>query len=108
MSYWLCVEYEVEKEVINKINQYSCGKFCFVGKVGYCNYIVLLKEVAMHNALLMKSKKWEYEHEYRIIYYDSEHERDYIPIPVEIKSVYLGAAIDNDKVKCIMQKLQLI
>lgn len=104
----ICVEYEVKKETFDKINQSSCEKFCFVSKVDYSNDIVPLEEVTIHNALLMKSKKWEYEHEYRIIYYDSEHERDYIPIPVEIKGVYLGAAIDNDKAKCIMQKLQLI
>lgn len=102
----LCIKYRIKPEAINKYNQPD--SFCFLAKVQYSNKNIKLQDITLDDALVQKSLIWEYENEYRLIYFSTlENKESTICINDIIpEAIYLGAKISDSNRAKILKELK--
>lgn len=104
----ICIEYDISPLLDKNRNDF------LIRKINYDKTAIINENIANINNielydlnLLMdlfsiKSKEWEYENEYRILYYDRERRKNGLVIPLTIKSIYFGAETPEDDKELIL------
>lgn len=70
--------------------------FCKLLKVNYSDVAIGLDDLTIQDAFRRKTTRWQYENEYRLVYFSGESRRDFVPIDVQVEGVYLGAHISKE------------
>ena len=102
----ICIKYHInEIDVKSYCNSQSVLK---IGSVRYRNHKTMSDYITLDNALLAKSEVWEYEHEYRLIYYQTgkikEETKGYLSLPnFKVEAVYFGYNIDKHNLKMLKE-----
>ena len=112
----ICIEYDISPLLDKNRNDF------LIRKINYDKTAIINENIANINNielydlnLLMdlfsiKSKEWEYENEYRILYYDRERRKNGLVIPLTIKSIYFGAETpedDKELIRDIAENIEL-
>lgn len=104
----ICVKYRIRQD--NMWVDKEKSTFYFMDKIRYTDKKISLNDITLDDALLLKSSQWQYEHEYRIIHFDSApflQDKDYLN-DISIEAVYMGVNIASehrDQIKSALIKL---
>ena len=106
----ICIEYNISKIFIDKNS--SIRKVNYNKNMAYeekIDYIKRFSDIQIDDKNIttllelfcIKSKEWEYEDEYRILYYDSTSNSNGITIKLPIKNIYFGTETSEEDKKLI-------
>uniref|UniRef100_UPI003F4C5909 DUF2971 domain-containing protein n=1 Tax=Brachyspira catarrhinii TaxID=2528966 RepID=UPI003F4C5909 len=106
----ICIEYNISKIFIDKNS--SIRKVNYNKNMAYeekMDYIKRFSDIRIDDKNIttllelfcIKSKEWEYEDEYRILYYDSTSNSNGITIKLPIKNIYFGTETSEEDKKLI-------
>lgn len=105
----ICIKYHIiESNLCAHCNDRAVLK---IGAVRYRNHKTMSDYITLDNALLAKSEVWEYEHEYRLIYYQigkiQEKTKGFLSLPnFKVEAVYVGYKIDERNLKILKDVCQ--
>ena len=106
----ICIEYDISPLLDKNKNDF------LIRKINYDKTAIINENIELQylNLLMdlfsIKSKEWEYENEYRILYYDIERRKNGLVIPLTIKSVYFGTETpedDKELIRDITENIEL-
>lgn len=93
----ICIKYSIpSNEPILDKGVFDSHLSCILDKVIYTKEDIPTKDTLSYKeCFLIKDKAWDYENEFRLIYYDFQNDDDYITIPLstiglKIEAVYFG------------------
>ena len=106
----ICIEYDINKISNKNNNKIVIKKIIYNKKIIYHNIFMNKEEKSINNILIdnktienitdlftIKSKEWEYEDEYRILFYDKKNENpNGTLINLPIKSICFGVKTSDD------------
>lgn len=106
----VCIEYNISKIFIDKNS--TIRKVNYNKNMAYeekMDYIKRFSDIQIDDKNIttllelfcIKSKEWEYEDEYRILYYDSTSNSNGITIKLPIKNIYFGTETSEEDKKLI-------
>lgn len=105
----ICIKYHInEIDLCVHCNNEEVLK---IGEVRYRNHKMMSDYITLDNALLAKSEAWEYEHEYRLIYYQigkiKEKTKGFLSLPnFKVEAVYVGYKIDEHNLRILKDVCQ--
>lgn len=103
----ICVKYRIQQD--NMWVDKKKTTFCFMDKIRYADKKISINDITLDDALLLKSSQWQYEHEYRMVYFNPAPSLKYVPLNgVMIEAVYMGINITSkhrDQIKNVLKKL---
>ncbi len=100
-----CVRYKFSEAFFNRMER--DGKALILGKVNYVSDMNVLKDnITVQKVLFTKHKSWEYEQEWRLLYFDKKKTPDphqKVPMPKGIiTDIYFGVYCkESDKLRII-------
>lgn len=106
----ICIEYDISPLLDKNKNDF------LIRKINYDRTAMINENIELYDLNLLmdlfsiKSKEWEYENEYRILYYDRERRKNGLVIPLTIKSVYFGTETpedDKELIRDITENIEL-
>lgn len=106
----ICIEYDISHLLDKNENDF------LIRKINYDRTAMINENIELYDLNLLmdlfsiKSKEWEYENEYRILYYDSERRKNGLVTPLTIKSVYFGTETpedDKELIRDIAENIEL-
>lgn len=106
----ICIEYDISTLLDKNENDF------LIRKINYDRTAMINENIELYDLNLLmdlfsiKSKEWEYENEYRILYYDSERRKNGLVTPLTIKSVYFGTETpedDKELIRDIAENIEL-
>lgn len=99
----ICIEYDISSILLDKnkndfiIRKINYDRTAMINEdINNVNNIELDYLNLLMDLFSIKSKEWEYEDEYRILYYDSERRKNGLVVPLPIKSIYFGTETPED------------
>lgn len=101
----IAVKYTISKTEIDNVNSKRDGKFCLLSPINYSVKKLTLDEISFNDAILRKNSYWDYENEYRLVYYDCNENREYVPFPVKIEAIYLGVDFPEELICKVNKEL---
>lgn len=100
----IAVEYSIASSDVRKMS--GKNAICLFAPVIYKNRALGIDKITLKDSILLKSKPWSYENEYRIVYFNEEASEDYVPLKCKITAIYMGPKIMIGKAKTIQEKLK--
>lgn len=107
----ICIEYDISPLLDKNENDF------LIRKINYDRTAMINENIELYDLNLLmdlfsiKSKEWEYENEYRILYYDSERRKNGLVKPLTIKSICFGTETpesDKELICDIVENVELL
>lgn len=98
----ICIEYDISPVLDKNNNSFILRKINYDRTAIINENIDNINNIELYDLNLLidlfsiKSKEWEYEDEYRILYYDSKRIKNGLVVPLKIKSIYFGTETPED------------
>ncbi len=105
----ICICYKINKSFFNKFIVDCNNEFLTIGAIKYNKKHTLLQRepIDFNQSFLIKHKKWVYEKEVRLLYFNSNNTKDYISLEMEtdvsIEQIYFGYKCSEQDKKTIKQ-----
>ena len=100
----ICVKYRITPSLLEKYTKES--SFLILNKIEYVDRKIDAQDITLRQSLFLKSKCWQYENEYRMVYYSLRGPARYHQIDgVEIESVYVGKDMPHESYKLFKSEL---
>lgn len=117
----ICIEYDISPLLDKNENDFlildkNTNDF-LIRKINYDRTAMINENIELYDLNLLmdlfsiKSKEWEYENEYRILYYDNERRKNGLVRPLTIKSICFGTETpesDKELICDIVENVELL
>lgn len=113
----ICIEYDISSILLDRnkndfiIRKINYDRTAIINEnIANINNIELYDLNLLIDLFSIKSKEWEYEDEYRILYYDREKRKDGLVVPLPIRSIYFGTETpedDKELIRDIAENIEL-
>ena len=107
----ICIEYDISHLLDKNENDF------LIRKINYDRTAMINENIELYDLNLLmdlfsiKSKEWEYEDEYRVLYYDRERYKNGLVKPLTIKSICFGTETpesDKELICDIVENVELL